>query len=87
MTPSLIHEPIAKLPIYQDGFRRGTDLGLRLALETIVKEAARQQDLAAIANATVLPGDAFRVASRHQYALGRLSDVAAVVAVYFRATH
>jgi hypothetical protein len=36
MSPSLIHEPIARLPIYADGFRRGTDLGLRIALDVVV---------------------------------------------------
>jgi hypothetical protein len=52
-------------------------------LETIVKEAARQQNLAAIANATMPAGDAYRVASNHAHVLARLSDVATVVAVYF----
>jgi hypothetical protein len=54
-------------------------------LETIVKEIDRQRDLAVIANATVPPGESsFRNAARHEYAGARLSDVATVVAVYFR---
>jgi hypothetical protein len=53
-------------------------------METVVKEASRQQDLAAIANATLDASDAFRVAARHEYASARLCDVATVVAVYFR---
>jgi hypothetical protein len=52
--------------------------------ETIVKEADRQRDSAALANVTLPPGDAYRVASKHAYAFARLSDVAAVVAVHFR---
>ena len=75
------------LPLYQSGLAVGRDIGLRIALETIVKEAARQQNLAAIANATMSAHDAYRVASNHAYALGRLSEVATVVAVYFHATH
>jgi hypothetical protein len=46
MAPSLIYEPIAKLPIYQDGFRRGTDLGLRLALDAIVAAGYVQEQRA-----------------------------------------
>jgi hypothetical protein len=72
------------LPLYLAGVAVGRDIGLRIALEAIVKEAARQQNLAAIANATMPAGDAYRVASNHAYALARLSDVAVVVAVYFR---
>jgi hypothetical protein len=36
MAPSLIHEPIRKLPLWQEGFARGQQLGLRIALEVIV---------------------------------------------------
>jgi hypothetical protein len=75
------------LPIYLAGLAVGQDIGLRIALEAIIKEAARQTDLATIANATMPPGDAYRVASKHAYAAGRLTDVAGLVAVYFRATH
>lgn len=46
MPPSLIHEPIAKLPIYQDGFRRGTDLGLRIALDLVVAAGYDQEQRA-----------------------------------------
>jgi hypothetical protein len=44
--PSLIHEPIPKLPIYIDGFRRGTDLGLRIALNLIVAAGYDQEQRA-----------------------------------------
>jgi hypothetical protein len=46
MPPSLIHELIAKLPIYRDGFRRGTDLGLRIALDVIVAAGYDQEQRA-----------------------------------------
>jgi hypothetical protein len=76
------------LPLYLTGVSVGRDIGLRLALEVVVKEIDRQRDLAAIANATTPPGESsFYTAARHEYALARLSDVATVVAVYFRATH
>jgi hypothetical protein len=70
---------IRALPIYRLGFDAGRDVGLAIALHTITKEASRQQDLAAIANITLAPSDA--------YALARLTDLATVVAVYFRTTH
>jgi hypothetical protein len=47
MAPSLIHEPIAKLPIYRDGFARGRDVGLRLALDALTAERGRQERMAA----------------------------------------
>jgi 3-deoxy-D-arabino-heptulosonate 7-phosphate (DAHP) synthase len=62
MAPSLIHEPIARLPIYQDGFRRGTDLGLRIALDALTAEQARQEQLATKRRA------GSQVASRHTFA-------------------
>jgi hypothetical protein len=45
---------------------------------------ARQADAATTANATLDPGAVLRIAGKHEYALARLSDVATVVAVYFR---
>jgi hypothetical protein len=76
------------LPLYLAGVSVGRAIGLRIALETIVKEIDRQRDLAIIANATLLPGgSSYQKAARHEYALARLSDVATVVAVHFRATH
>jgi hypothetical protein len=73
------------LPLYLPGLTVGRDIGLRLALETIVREVDRQRDLAVIAKATTAPGESsFRNAARHEYARARLSDVATVVAVYFR---
>jgi hypothetical protein len=73
---------------YTSAVAFGRAIGLRVALETIVKEVDRQRDLAVIANATTTPGTgSFAHASRHEYARARLSDVAGVIAVYFRATH
>jgi hypothetical protein len=46
MAPSLIHEPIRKLPLWQDGFTHGQHLGLRMALETILAERANQEQIA-----------------------------------------
>jgi hypothetical protein len=43
MSPSLIHDPIRKLPLWQDGFAHGQYLGLRIALETILAEQANQE--------------------------------------------
>jgi hypothetical protein len=84
----LTHDPARELSLWQDGFDVGQDVGLRLALEVVVKEHERQRGLAAIANEAGLSGESsFRAAARHEYALARLSDVATVVAVYFRATH
>jgi hypothetical protein len=87
MAPNLEHT-VRAMPGYNAGLAHGVDIGLRLGLETIVKEIARQRDLAVIANATTTPGTgSFAHASRHEYARARLSDVAGVIAVYFRATH
>jgi hypothetical protein len=73
MSPSLIHEPIARLPIYADGFARGTDLGLRIALNLVVAAGVDQEQRAnrtsppTPANshcATVLRGLADQLAAR-----------------------
>jgi hypothetical protein len=70
---------------YTNAVALGVGIGLRLALETITKEIDRQRELAVITNTTVTPGESsFRTAARHEYARARLSDVATVVAVYFR---
>jgi hypothetical protein len=46
MTPSLIHEPIRKLPLWQDGYAHGRDVGLRMALEAIVAAGVDQEERA-----------------------------------------
>jgi hypothetical protein len=38
MATSLIHDPIRKLPIWQDGFARGQDVGLAIATTTLTAE-------------------------------------------------
>jgi hypothetical protein len=76
MSPSLIHEPIAKLPIYQDGFRRGTDLGLRLALDALTAERGRQEQMAA--------DRVKRERGRYVYAEGVLLAVSKTLAAHFR---
>jgi hypothetical protein len=70
---------------YTSAVAFGRAIGLRIALETIVKGIDRQRDLAVLANATTPPGEtSYRKAAKHEYARARLCDVAAVVAVYFR---
>jgi hypothetical protein len=46
MSPSLIHDPIRKLPLWQDGFAHGRNLGLRIALEVIVAAGVNQEQRA-----------------------------------------
>jgi hypothetical protein len=77
MTPSLIHEPIRKLPQWQDGFAHGQHLGLRIALETILAEQANQEQTAQRRGGTPL-------AYRHMFAAYVLLDVSKVVAARFR---
>jgi hypothetical protein len=76
MTPSLIHEPIRKLPLWQDGFARGRDLGLVIALAAITAERTHQELLGAQQDAG---SPACRV-----YADGALLAVAKAVARRFR---
>jgi hypothetical protein len=76
MTPSLIHETIAKLPIYQDGFARGRDVGLAIALTAITAERAHQERLGSQPDHPGSP--ACRV-----YADGALHAVAKVLAARF----
>jgi hypothetical protein len=45
--PSLIHQPIRALPLWQDGFAHGQDTGLRLALDALTAERGHQEQLAA----------------------------------------
>jgi hypothetical protein len=66
---------------YTSAVAFGRAIGLRVALETIVKEIAAQDDQAVIA---VVTGANTAEAAVHEYARARLSDVATVVAVYFR---
>jgi hypothetical protein len=75
MAPSLIHEPIAKLPIYRDGFARGRDVGLRLALDALTAERGRQEQLAAQHPESSLT---------YVYAAGCLLDVSKMLATEFR---
>ena len=84
MSPSLIHEPIAKLALYQLGFTRGRDVGLRLgftrgrdvglrlALDALTAERGRQETMAAYR--------VKRERSRYVYAEGVLLAVTQVVA-------
>jgi hypothetical protein len=78
MAPSLIHEPIRKLPLWQDGFARGLDVGLVIALSAITSERAHQEQLGD-------RDDAGSPAAR-VYADGVLSSVARVLAGRFRQT-
>jgi hypothetical protein len=76
------------LPLYLAGVAVGQDIGLRLALEVIVAEAERQRDLAILVSvAHFRRSDSFAAAAKHEFTAARLSDVASVVAAYFRATH
>jgi hypothetical protein len=84
MAHILAHDPARQLPLYAQGFAAGRDVGLRIGLEAIVKEADRQRDLAIIANLGVPGAASYATATKHEYTAARLSDVATVVAVYFR---
>jgi hypothetical protein len=79
MAPSLIHEPIRKLPLWHDGFAHGQALGLRIALETILAERADQEQTAE------RRGDS-PAAYRHTYAAYVLLDVGKGIAGRFRQT-
>jgi len=76
MTPSLIHEPIAKLALWQDGYARGRDVGLAIALAALTAERAHQERLARHPDSG---SQACRV-----YADGVLLAVAKVMARRFR---
>ena len=78
MAPSLIHDPIRKLPLWQDGYARGIDTGLVVALSAITAERAHQERLGSADDAG---SEAARV-----YADGALLAVARVLAARFR-TH
>ena len=75
MTPSLIHEPIRKLPLWLDGFAHGRDVGLRVALDALTAERGRQEQLA-----TQHP----EASLTYVYAAGRLLDVSRIIAGRFR---
>jgi hypothetical protein len=75
MSPSLIHQPIARLPIWQDGFARGRDVGLAIALTAITAERGHQEQLAAQHPESRLT---------YVYAAGRLLDVSKVIGARFR---
>jgi hypothetical protein len=74
--PSLIHEPIRKLPLWQDGFARGRDVGLAIALAALTAERGRQETLAA--------DRVKRERGRYVYAEGVLLAVTKVVASRFQ---
>jgi len=76
MAPSLIHQPIAALPLYQLGFSRGRDVGLRLALDALTAERGRQETMAAYR--------VKRERGRYVYAEGVLLAVSRVVASRFQ---
>jgi hypothetical protein len=80
MAPSLIHEPIRRLPLWQDGYRHGYDTGLRIALETILAERANQEQTAERRGGSPL-------AYRHAYAAAVLNDVAKQLGARFRTPH
>jgi hypothetical protein len=73
--PSLIHEPIRKLPLCQDGFAHGQDVGLRLALDALTAERGRQEQ-----HAIQHPESSLT----YVYAAGCLLDVSKVIAGTFR---
>jgi hypothetical protein len=77
MTPSLIHEPIRKLPLWQDGFTHGQALGLRIALDALTAERIHQDRLAD-------DPDARSSAACRAYADRRLLAVMRVIAGSFR---
>ena len=66
MSPSLIHEPIANLALWQDGFARGRDVGISTAMHAITRERVHQQQLA----------DGARELGRYVYADDALHQVA-----------
>ena len=76
MAPSLIHEPIRKLPLWQDGFAHGRAVGLRLALDVLTAERGRQEQMAA--------DRVKRERGRYVYAEGVLLAVSKTLAARFR---
>jgi hypothetical protein len=76
MTPSLIHEPIAKLAFWQDGYARGRHVGLAIALAALTAEGGRQETPAA--------DRVKRERGRFVYAEGVLLAVTKVVASRFQ---
>jgi hypothetical protein len=76
MSPSLIHEPIAKLPIYRLGFTRGRAVGLAIALAALTAERGRQEQMAA--------DRVKRERGRYVYAEGVLLAVSKTLAARFR---
>jgi hypothetical protein len=76
MSPSLIHEPIAKLALWQDGYARGRDVGLAIALAALTAERGRQETMAAYR--------VKRERGRYVYAEGVLLAVSRVVASRFQ---
>ena len=73
MPPSLIHEPIRKLPLWLDGFARGRDVGLAIAMHAITRERVHQQQMA----------DGAREQGPYVYADGALHAVAKMLARRF----
>jgi hypothetical protein len=65
----------SNLPVTAVGL--GRHIGLRLALDALTLEIHLQQDLAADAVE-------FNTAARHEYAQARLTEIAQIVAAYFR---
>jgi hypothetical protein len=79
MAPSLIHDPIRKLALWQDGYTRGVDTGLVIAMTAITCEIARQDEDAAQQRG----GPHSLTTGRHEYAAAVLLDVATVLARRF----
>jgi hypothetical protein len=75
MTQNSTHD-VRRLPIYRDGLAAGTDIGLRIALDALTNERARQERLGSSPDSG---SPACRV-----YADGCLLAVARVLAGRFR---
>jgi hypothetical protein len=78
--PHIITHNLASLPLYQDGFAVGRDVGLRLALDQLTQERLKQERLLARLWPTSTK------AARISYAEASLREVSERIAIMFR-TH
>jgi hypothetical protein len=81
MNPSLYDQITREHPAYVAGFAQGRDVGLRMALEVVPAESARQDDAAIVA---ALDPRQHVDTARHRYCAGRLLAVGRIVAGQFR---